>query len=87
MDISVRDDSEFQMDTTMDDPMPEEVTQSDLSLGEPASDLMEDIVEPPTAQKTTRIPSWKRELAASTSDRERATTSYGLRTRPAKKSF
>jgi hypothetical protein len=50
----------------MDDPIPEEATQSDLSLGEPASDLMEDIVELPSAQKATRVPSWKRELAAST---------------------
>jgi hypothetical protein len=85
MDTPMRDDPEFQVDTTMDDPMPEEATQSDLSLGEPASDLMEDIVEPPTAQKATRVPSWKRELAASTSERIRVTTPYGLRTKPTKK--
>ena len=83
----MRDDSEFQVDTTMDDPMLEEATQSDLSSGEPASDLMEDIVEPPTAQKATRVPSWKRELTASTAERERTTTPYGLRSKPAKKSF
>jgi hypothetical protein len=71
----------------MDDLMPEEATQSDLSLGEPASNLMEDIVEPPTAQKATRIPSWRRELTVSTSERERTTTSYGLRNKPAKKTF
>lgn len=71
----------------MDDPMPEDATQSDLSLGEPASDLMEDIVEPPTAQKATRIPSWKRELTASTSERERTTTPYGLRARLPKKTI
>jgi len=87
MDVPMGDDSEFQVDTTMDDSMPEEATQSDLSLGEPASDLMEDIVEPPTAKKATRIPSWKRELTASTSERERTTTSYGLRSKPAKKTF
>jgi hypothetical protein len=86
-DLPMGDDSEFQMDTTMDDPMPEDATQSDLSLGEPASDLMEDIVEPPTAQKATRIPSWKRELTASTSERERTTTPYGLRARPPKKTI
>jgi hypothetical protein len=87
MDIPMGDDSEFQVDTTMDDPMPEEATQSDLSLGEPASDPMEDIVEPPSAQKATRIPSWKRELTASTAERERTSTPYGLRARPGKKSF
>lgn len=87
MDLPMGDDSEFQMDTTMDDPTPEDATQSDLSLGEPASDQMEDIVEPPTAQKATRIPLWKRELTASTSERERTTTPYGLRARPPKKTI
>jgi hypothetical protein len=87
MDLPVGDDLESRMDTTMDDPIPKDATQSDLSLGEPASDPMEDIVEPPTAQKATRIPSWKRELTASTSERERTTTPYGLRTRPAKRAI
>jgi hypothetical protein len=87
MDIPMENDSEFRMDTTMDDSMPEEATQSDLSSGEQTSDRMEDIVEPPSAQKATRVPSWKRELTASTSERERTTTPYGLRNKPAKKTL
>jgi hypothetical protein len=65
MDILIGDNSEFRLDTTTNNPMPKEATQSDPPLGEPVSGLMEDIVEPPSAQKATRVPSWKRELTAS----------------------
>jgi hypothetical protein len=66
--ISIKDDAGFQVNTIIDDLMPEEATQSDLFLGEPASDLIKGIIEPPTAQRATKILLWKRELAASTSD-------------------
>jgi hypothetical protein len=87
MNISVRDDLEFQVNIIMNDLMPKKAIKSDLSLSEPASDLIKNIIKPLTAQKATKISSWKREFTASTSERERSTTSYGLRNKLIKKTF
>jgi hypothetical protein len=48
---------------------------------------MKDIVAPPLVPAATRILLWKRELTASTAERDRIQTSYGLRAKPAKKSL
>jgi len=45
---------------------------------------VEDPVEPPLVQTSTRIPSWKRELAAPSAVHDRVGTRYGLRERPTK---
>jgi transposase InsO family protein len=87
MDISTGNNTEIQPDTTIDAKMLEVTTQSDLLQDSLASDPMEDIIAPTIENKAIRIPSWKRELTASTSERERTQTSYGLRARPVKKSF
>jgi transposase InsO family protein len=87
MDIPQEDNTGLQSETAMDIEIPEVTTGSDLLRDTSISDLMEDIVAPPSEPKAARIPSWKRELAASTSERERTMTSYGLRNRPSKKSF
>ena len=87
MDILPDDTIEFRPVTTRDEEMSEVTTESDLPSDAPASDPMEDIVTPPPEPQATRTPSWKRELAASTSKRERTATSYGLRHRPSKKSL
>jgi len=74
-------------DTIRDIEMSEIATESDPLLDPLSPDPMEGIVTPPSEPRATRVPSWKRELAASTSERERTATSYGLRHRPAKKSL
>ena len=73
--------------TNDDTEMPEVTTQSDLPPDISMSDQMEYIVAPPQVPAATRIPSWKRELTASTAERDRVQTSYGLRAKPAKKSL
>jgi hypothetical protein len=73
--------------TTTDVEIPEVTTKSDLPSDTSAPDAMEDVVATPQASKATRIPSWEREVAASTAERDRTPTSYGLRAKPAKKSF
>jgi hypothetical protein len=67
--------------------MSEATTQSDLPMDVSIPDQIKNIVAPPPVPVATRIPSWKRELTASTVERERAQTSYSLRAKPAKKSL
>jgi hypothetical protein len=86
MDISDEELEETHSNTNKDTEMLEVTTKSDLPLDISMSDQMEDIVAPPRVPPATRIPSWKREVMASTVERDRVPTSYGLRARPVKKS-
>jgi len=87
MDISDEELEETHSDTNKDTEMLEVTTKSDLPLDISMSDQMEDTVAPPRVPAATRIPSWKREVTASTAERDRVQTSYGLRAKPAKKSL
>jgi hypothetical protein len=74
-------------DTTRDIKISEIAIESDPPLNYLSPDPIKNIVTPPSEARVTRIPSWKRKLTASTSERERTATSYGLRHKPAKKSL
>ena len=74
-----------QPDTTMNDTIPGANAHSDQPREAMDVDDEEEPVETPSATTSTRIPSWKRELAASSEERARTTTPYGLRQRPSKK--
>ena len=80
-------DEELEGTHSEDMEMSEATTQSDLPMDVSMPDQMEDIVAPPSVPAATRIPSWKRELTASTVERERIPISYGLRAKPVKKSL
>jgi hypothetical protein len=72
-------------DTTSDALILEPTAQCEQELGPMDVDGLEGSVEPPMAPKSTRIPSWRRELTASTAERERVASPYGLRQRPPKR--
>jgi len=78
-----------QLDMPMLDALPTPITpyeQEVMDVSE-ADKMEEDLVEVPAVVIATRIPSWKREIAASTTERVRTDSPYGLRERPAKKSL
>jgi hypothetical protein len=79
------DSDQEMLDTTMNDPILEPNAESEPDQGTMEVDPTEEIVEPHTAPKATRVPSWKRELTASTQERERVDSPYGLRQRPSKR--
>ena len=84
-DQEVTDDFEHDaLDTTMDDPIHGPDAQGEQGPGAMGVDSLEESVEPHSATKSTRIPFWQRELTASTTERERVTSPYGLRQRPIK---
>jgi hypothetical protein len=85
-DMDLPELEEIPSDTIKDTEMLEATTKSDLPSDISVPD-MEDIVAPPLVPAATRIPSWKREVTASTAERDRTQTSYGLRAKPAKKSL
>ena len=84
-DQEVTDDFEHDaLDTTTDDPIHGPDAQGEQGPGAMDVDSFEESVEPHSATKSTRIPFWQRELTASTTERERVTSAYGLRQRPIK---
>jgi hypothetical protein len=66
---------------TVEDEMNEEEDRPDISVAQ------EDSEAPPLASTASRMPSWKREVAASLAERQRVETPYRLRERPAKKQY
>jgi hypothetical protein len=66
---------------TVRDEMNEEEDRPDISA------TQEDSEAPPLASTASRMPSWKREVAASLAERQRVETPYRLRERPTKKQY